>query len=333
MITVVTTIQEPTPSVRQLAQKLSTIPAPLIVVGDKKGPATFDVPGAKFYPLSRQLELPYRLAKLLPTGHYARKNLGYLLAFAQRPALLYETDDDNAPNDCWGPRTLAVAAQKITPRPWANVYRLFRDDLIWPRGFPLELVRDPATYKHDQSAPTETVEAPIQQGLADLSPDVDAAWRLVLDREFYFAAEQQPVWLPPGTWCPFNSQSTWWWPVAFPLMYLPSFCSFRMTDIWRSFVAQRCLWELGCGLVFHPPEAIQQRNTHNLLRDFQDEIPGYLHNQKIVRVLSETRLAADAHNMADNLIRCYEALIAHQILPSEEMPLVRAWVADWESVS
>ena len=39
-------------------------------------------------------------------------------------------------------------------------------------------------------------------------------------------------------------------PVA-RLMYLPSTCTFRMTDIWRSLIAQRCLWELGQGVVFH----------------------------------------------------------------------------------
>jgi len=32
------------------------------------------------------------------------------------------------------------------------------------------------------------------------------------------------------------------------LMYLPIKASFRMTDIYRSFVAQRCLWELGEGV-------------------------------------------------------------------------------------
>ena len=78
------------------------------------------------------------------------------------------------------------------------------------------------------------------------------------------------VWLGPETWCPFNSQSTWWFPVAYPLMYLPSRVSFRMTDIWRGFVAQRCLWELGKGIVFHAAEVVQRRNPHALLRDFAD---------------------------------------------------------------
>jgi hypothetical protein len=39
-----------------------------------------------------------------------------------------------------------------------------------------------------------------------------------------------------------------------PLLYLPSHCCFRMTDIWRSFIAQRCLWELGHWVVCQAPE-------------------------------------------------------------------------------
>lgn len=332
MIAVITTIQEPTASVRSLAATLAKIPAPLLVIGDKKGPATFDLTGAEFHSLLAQQGLPYRLAKQLPVGHYARKNLGYLIAFSRRAPLIYETDDDNAPNQRWRIRSVTTPAQKISPRPWANVYRFFTSELIWPRGFPLERVRDPETFRHDATIPLNPVEAPIQQGLANLAPDVDAVWRLLLDREFYFPSTQQSVWLPPGTWCPFNSQSTWWWPVAYPLMYLPSFCSFRMTDIWRSFIAQRCLWELGYGLVFHPPEAIQQRNQHNLLRDFEDEIPGYRYNQKIVSLLTDLSLASGHDNVTVNLMRCYEALSAQGYIPRDELPLVRAWVDDWEAL-
>src|SRR5262249_28696429 len=141
------------------------------------------------------------------------------------------------------------------------------------------------------------------------------------------------VWLPPGTWCPFNSQSTWWWPEAYPLLYLPSFCSFRMTDIWRSFVAQRCLWELGHGLVFHAPEVFQDRNTHNLMRDFKDEVPGYLQNDAIIARLSTLSLAVGRDAVGENLIRCYEALVAGGFIPTEELPLVRGWVEDIRTAS
>lgn len=328
---IITTIQEPTRSIHRLIETVDRIDGALLVIGDKKGPTRFDVARSEFFSLQDQLQLPFTLAPLLPIGHYSRKNLGYLIAFSRRARFLYETDDDNAPNDAWQIRALHTGAQRLMHRPWANVYRLFGNDLIWPRGFPLDLINNPATFAHDPHAPLESFECPIQQGLADLSPDVDAVWRLLLDREFSFPPSQS-VWLPPGTWCPFNSQTTWWWPAVYTLMYLPSYCSFRMTDIWRSFIAQRCLWELGRGLVFHPPEVIQERNVHNLIRDFEQEVPGYLQNQQIVRTLTDLSLASGAGAVAGNLMACYEAMVAKSFIPAEELSLVKAWLADIDSL-
>jgi hypothetical protein len=333
LVGVLTTVQPPTECVRRLVEALDSAGGQLVVVGDRKGPERFDLPGAlaDFYPLAEQVRLPLRLARLQPAGHYARKNLGYLLAVGRGADSLYETDDDNRPTAAWQPRPLQTAAQSVAPRPWMNVYAAFCGQLIWPRGFPLGRVRDPASSVHDPDTSVVPVTAPIQQGLADLAPDVDAVWRLVLDREVYFRPGPS-LYLPPGTWCPFNSQSTWWWPVAFPLLYLPSHCSFRMTDIWRSFVAQRCLWELGHGLVFHSPEVVQERNPHDLLRDMADEVPGYLGNERLALRLQSLSLRPGPGAVADNLVRCYEALVAGDFLPDKELPLVRAWVEDLEGI-
>jgi hypothetical protein len=331
LTTIITTIQEPTSSIHALVKRLQQEKGNLLVIGDHKGPVKFETFTSELFSLSDQLKLPFKLAPLLPVSHYARKNLGYLIAFSRKASVLYETDDDNAPNENWHVRTLQTEAQKAKPRPWINVYRLFSNDLIWPRGFPLNLISDPETYAHYTNTPTEIIEAPIQQGLADFSPDVDAVWRLLLDKEYSFPRRQQSIWLPPGTWCPFNSQSTWWWPVAYPLMYLPAFCSFRMTDIWRSFIAQRCLWELDQGIVFHGAEVIQERNDHNLMLDFEQEVPGYLNNESIIQTLSGLSLANGVNEVSSNLVRCYEALIAKNFISSEELPLVKAWVEDFES--
>ena len=302
------------------------------MIGDKKGPVTFEQAGAEFLPLAKQTELPFRLAAALPTGHYARKNLGYLLAIRKGAECIYETDDDNAPNAHWKPRAVTTRAQAAAPRVWMNVYRAFTKENIWPRGLPLNEVNNPLANAHDPATPEADFYCPIQQGLADVAPDVDAVWRLILDRPFHFRRGAS-VWLPPGTWCPFNSQTTWWWPEVYPLLYLPSYCSFRMTDIWRSFVAQRCLWELGHGLVFHAAEADQDRNAHNLMRDFTDEIPGYTQNAAIVARLTDLSLASGRDSVADNLVKCYEALTAAGFFPATELPLVRGWVEDVRAVT
>ena len=115
-------------------------------------------------------------------------------------------------------------------------------------------------------------------------------------------------------------------------MYIPSFCSFRMCDIWRSFVAQRCLWELGYGLVFHSPEVRQDRNVHDLMRDFEEEIPGYRGNHRFALTLQQLTLRPGSDHALDNLARCYEALIDAGFFPEKEMEVVKAWVHDMESM-
>ena len=40
-------------------------------------------------------------------------------------------------------------------------------------------------------------------------------------------------------------------------------------------------------LVFHTAEVVQERNVHRLIRDFEDEIPGYTNNFRICKELNE----------------------------------------------
>jgi hypothetical protein len=56
-----------------------------------------------------------------------------------------------------------------------------------------------------------------------------------------------------GVWVRFNSQNTVFFLDAFPLLYLPGHVSFRMTDIWRSFVAQAAVSHHDGAIAFHAP--------------------------------------------------------------------------------
>jgi hypothetical protein len=310
-----------------LSGRIEQFGAKLFVIGDRKGPEGYDLVSTEFYSIGDQNKLGFEINRELPLDHYGRKNLGYLKAFTEGMALIYETDDDNYPLPRWIRRLGEVEAIPVNQSKWVNAYQYFSCENIWPRGFPLDEINISKGRSLADSEPSITVYSPIQQGLANGSPDVDAIWRLVLDKSVEF--EDRPsIWLPPGSWCPFNSQSTWWWPEAYPLMYLPSHCSFRMTDIWRSFIAQRCLWELGYGVVFHTAEVFQERNEHNLMRDFSDEISGYLRNKELVQILSGLILEAGTGAQGQNLLACYRALVAEDFFPRDELKLVEAWLDD-----
>jgi hypothetical protein len=315
---------------QQLTQGCSEREYHLIVIGDQASPAEFHIDGCDFYSLKRQKQTKLKFAQLCPTRHYARKNIGYLLAIRDGASIIIETDDDNIPyQQFWEQRQRIQNVPVLQNSGWVNVYRYFTDQNIWPRGFPLERLQE-------QPSPYEPLnlmvsDCPIQQGLTDDNPDVDAVYRLVLPLPQTFRKESR-VALSNGSWCPFNSQNTTWWPDAFELLYLPAYCSFRMTDIWRSFIAQRIAWLNGWAILFHEPTMRQQRNVHNLLRDFNDEIPGYLNNSEICKALEALPLEAGVEKIGDNLKICYEKLVSMSLIGREELQLLDAWLEDVEQL-
>ena len=106
-----------------------------------------------------------------------------------------------------------------------------------------------------------------------------------------------------------------------------------MTDIWRSFIAQRISWINDWGILYHEPTVRQERNEHNLMRDFRDEVPGYLNNAAICEALDKLSLKPGVDQLSDNLRVCYEELVKMDLIGRQELDLIEAWVADLEEVS
>ncbi|HEX8464958.1 MAG TPA: STELLO glycosyltransferase family protein [Abditibacterium sp.] len=321
---VVTTINAPNDAIRDIAQF-----APdwdFIVIGDTKTPAPWQFPGTRYFDVPAQQALDSQFAQLCPTRHYARKNIGYLVAIRNGASIIAETDDDNLPYAGWLANcSKVIEARRVEKTGWENVYTHFSRERIWPRGFPLELINESLRQISHLDAPAPH-ECAIQQYLANDNPDVDAVFRLTTDREIKFTPNR--VVLEKGTYCAFNSQNTIWWPEAFPLLYLPSHVSFRMTDIWRSYVAQVCLYAMGGKLAFCEATMYQIRNEHSLIRDFKDEVPGYLDNMRILDILNALSLSSEPSKAGENLRGCYEALVAAEIVPEAELPLIDAWLSD-----
>jgi hypothetical protein len=320
---VLTTIRRPTPAVLGFA-KLVELGWRVVVVGDTASPPDWRMEGVDYLSVERQNELFGELARLMmPYKHYSRKNLGYLYAIREGASLILESDDDNLPYPAFG-ENLAPEVEGRLARPgWVNVYALFTEKHVWPRGFPLEEL-------HNQPEVQQRARrvCPIQQFLVDEDPDVDAIYRLVLSEPIKFEP-RPPVILPKGTWCPFNSQNTLFFPAAFPCMYLPCFVNFRVTDIWRSFVAQAAVHSAGLDVAFLSASAYQSRNEHDLLRDFEDEIPGYLSNRRIVGWLEDALgdpVATDKP-IAGIVRGLWEVLVRSNLIPVSELNVFDSWLA------
>lgn len=324
---VITSISSPNSVLSKWAEGCKKHKINFILVGDISSPPEFHLPDCDFWDIERQRRLSSRLANILPEKHYARKNLGYLVAMKQGIEIIIETDDDNSPlEDFWAERKAKHIACLYEEVGWVNIYRYFTNSLIWPRGFPLEHIHSNPS---DKPSIEQEIFCPIQQGLANDNPDVDAIFRLIMALPQKFS-KKVPVAIGKGSWSPFNSQNTTWFKEAFPLLYIPSYCSFRMCDIWRSFVALRICWENDWTVLFHSPTVYQERNEHNLLHDFKDEIPGYLNNTVICEELASLDLNAGQENIGDNLKKCYKLLIHLGLIYNDELELINAWISDLE---
>jgi hypothetical protein len=319
---VITSIFAPTPAVELFAGMAGHR---LIVVGDRKSPADWRCPGATFLSVRDQEGMDGRLSRVLPFNHYCRKMLGYVHAYREGAEVIIDTDDDNIPSPGWAFPAFSGQIDAVAPgRGFVNVYSLFTDQVIWPRGLPLSCILSPHSRVAEEQVSPVAAKVGVWQGLADGDPDVDAVYRLCLNQPCVFRP-RQPIVLSPGTVCPFNSQNTAFCENLFPLMYLPAHVTFRFTDILRSLVAQPIMWEYGYRLGFSKATVRQVRNAHDYFKDFQSEIPMYLHAERVVEIVGG---AIGRGSIADRMVSAYEALCRASIVPAQELEVLAAWLAD-----
>jgi len=296
----------------------------VIIVGDRKTPDEYHGLDCVFLDMRAQHAHFPALAKQLPVDSYARKNLGYLYAIQRGYDTVAESDDDNLPLANWG-ELPARFARCVTAPKYPNMYSLYTDARIWPRGFPLDNIA---------AAEAVTVEAQsgdayIVQALANGDADVDAIHRLVFGvREMEFG--DGDYLLAAGVLSPFNSQNTFWVNrAAFAFMYLPATVSFRCCDILRGYVAQYGIWARGGRLAFTGPSVYQSRNPHDYIADFASEIPLYIDFHKIIAALESAELNGDD----GDLLMMYRALFEAGVVEAFELQLVDAWLAQLTTVT
>ena len=297
----------------------------IVLVGDKKSVEIDSSKNITFLSVEDQFALKYDFVNTCPFNHYARKNIGYLYAIQRGADVIYDTDDDNVPYEHWGVPEFFCDRQYTSTRDFVNVYQYFSKELVWPRGFPLDEIYQEA--EHNLTW-TEPLNVGVWQGLANIDPDVDAVFRLIFRKEITFN-DKPPIVLRQGNYCPFNSQNTIWHRKAFPYLYLPSTTSFRFTDILRGYVAQKLMWEQNLHVGFTRATVYQDRNKHDLMKDFADEIEGYLCTKPIVELLQSLDLGSDPYA---NLEGVYQALAGQGFVGAEEFDMCKAWIRDLKNV-
>ena len=257
---VVTSIFEPTFAALQFATEVQN--SCLVVVGDLKTPHTAWTNAALpdnivYLDPYNQKVLGFAIFKHLHWNHFGRKNIGFMYAISQGAEWIYDFDDDNTLIDptrdplgaIMGTRIQAVRSN--TQNFLFNPYPVFHaqtsnaeTQFVWPRGFPLNYVKDPGTFNLNFDNATSSSIA-VFQSLADHDPDVDAIYRMTRDLPLYFARADTIISVPRGTYAPWNAQAVLVRREAFFGLALPITVSGRVSDIWRSYLTSRLLWEAG----------------------------------------------------------------------------------------
>lgn len=316
---VITSIFSPTVAIETFA-RLNDYQ--LVVVGDKKTPADWQYENCIYLNTDDQLALASSFAQAIPFNHYGRKMLGYVYAMQQGAEIIIDTDDDNIPYTNWD--FPAFEGSFLTTQKdlgWINIYHHYSEQPIWPRGLPLRNINDSREKLQWQPTP-QPQQIGIWQGLADEDPDVDAIYRLTSDTPCVFQ-KKAPVVLETGTVSPFNSQNTAIRKEIFPLLFLPSFVTFRFTDILRGIIAQPILWQQGYKLGFTEATVVQKRNPHDYMKDFESEVPMYLHTEKS---LEAVKAAMQNASVKDNVYNAYEALLKINVVEEKEMLVLQEWL-------
>jgi hypothetical protein len=215
---------------------------------------------------------------------------------------------------------LAARAFHCHDKGFVNLYRVFSDSHIWPRGIP---PKHPSIETVPSLNPGQvgTLQVAVVQGLVDNDPDVDAYYRLNISKDpFCFEKNREiEVTLEESSVCPFNTQNTFWIdPEMFYALYLPTTVTFRYTDILRGFVALYQLWKSGKTIKFTGPSAYQIRNEHDLAKDYESEVPMYNTAERVIELLESNRDA--------NLSDVYRILADDGIVEKSEIEVVEEWM-------
>ena len=298
----------------------------LIIVGDTKTPNSYKDVNCIFLDLESQKKIYPLISAKISVKHYARKNIGYIYAIKHGYNTIYDTDDDTLPyNQNW--LDTPYYYSKVVSGGIINLYRLFSNDLIWPRGFPLNKIRNSDTILYRDSTESDISSLAVTNGLIDLDPDVDAIFRLTspnFTTNYKFINNHLSFILESDVIFPSNTQNTIWLKKEiFIFMYIPSTVSFRYCDILRSYILLYGLRSLNLKLGIHGSNVYQIRNEHDLMKDFYDEVPVYTSFNTLITTLDTIDLNTNSKTLMKNI---YSKLASVDIVKADEMDILNLWL-------
>ena len=345
-----TTIFNVSDAVRSVCERL--IDTCLVVVLDEKSNQEYHVSGGcKFMSLTvkTQLDLAARskFIQRIPWNHFGRKNIGHLWAIAHGARTVWDFDDDNIlkGDGLLNQRSYLTSDKDVnaytvrTDEAVLNVYPLLgAQTFAWPRGFPLEHIKDESKIPNYADLTLETMAASsvgFMQSLANIDPDVDAIYRLQRKLPFQFSGlSQQRLFLvlPPSSFAPLNSQASLFvGRASLWSTYLPISVHGRVSDIWRSYILQAIFRDCNLRVAFASTPLVDQlRNPHSYIADLAAEEDLYIKSAALIEFLQSW--SSSYSTLQERLIALYEDLYERDFIGQSDAECIRLWVDELESI-
>ena len=119
-------------------------------------------------------------------------------------------------------------------------------------------------------------------------------------------------------------------------MLLPITVDGRVSDIWRSYIANKLMIPTGYQLAFTSPIVTQFRNPHSYSKDFYNELDLYNSANKLIELLAEIEIGAykkDGDETLDEAyLRVFKDVVRKDLLGHEDLALSKAWIHDLKSL-
>ena len=293
--------------------------------------------------------------RLMPFNSFARKNIGYLFALYYGAKVIYDFDDDNvlAPlEDATTVQLPFIYKENIGFENTAlvkYVQNLGHDDVeskafnpyaymnpshahSWPRGFPVDQLQK----NFDLWDSTNTTVGDIKyssigviQSLCDGDPDNDAVFRMTRRESTKFTFDRSktalPLLIPASMYTPYNAQATTHLYNAFWGLYLPISVPGRVTDIWRSYITQRIMKEVGLHVMYTPPIVNHERSSHDYLADFEAESDLYSKTTSLLSFLDNW--VPTANSFAETIFELWVALYEHDYIGLSDVEAMEEWLS------
>lgn len=262
----------------------------LVVVGDKKTPHSEyeKIENIIYLHPKAQEDMYKKLSDSLGWNCIQRRNIGFVYAYHNGADIIASVDDDNIPLENWGKDlflcdSIEVDSYECEKCDFFDPLSVTSRNELWHRGFPIKFVKQ----KNTITKKKEILIPSFQGNLWNGEADVDAIERMLFnttcdfskDKIFPFTSSQK---------CPFNSQNTFIHRRAIKDYFCFPFVG-RMDDIWGAYVAL----SKGHRVIFDKPTVYQERNEHDNIMDFKNEILGYINNHDFnEKIIPESSMKA-----------------------------------------